>query len=61
MDKPKEEKFEIGDWVEYVPYLDDTAHGRFKIERHYGKGVYKIGNDDSFVDAVPASMLRRVK
>jgi hypothetical protein len=43
----------IGDMVLY-----DGA--KYTIEHDYGNGVFRIGNDDAFVDLVNASMLTNI-
>lgn len=43
-------KYNVGDKVRYDGII-------YKVEQDYGDGVYFIGNDDSFVDLVPACCL----
>lgn len=43
-------KFSIGDVVSYSDML-------FTVEKDYGNGVYRIGNDIAFVDCVSERML----
>jgi hypothetical protein len=53
------DKLKIGDKVTYHPYgLDEPDEGEYVIEIDYGNNVFFIGNKDSFVDLVPANLLK---